>query len=705
MNPLIASKRNLNQTHLSFSPQTAKKQKVSQLNQQINEKIAQPVINVNHSQNPTTLSLRERFIKNSAKIPKKIPTPPVISKKEKQKFNDLDTLSTFKDENERTEIEYLLQLADSYLITKNFNQMASILSQLKPKLIDLNLENKIKFYHLSSDLKFYEGDYFEARSCLSNLLRLQLDQKEQKSILEKYILYTFCENESLTATAKDYLEEIKILESNESTWSLFEKAYLALEASVENPSKLSEAFDLCSKGLKFAPENPCLLRLEIKIDFFLKNYDLAKKKANNIINHSPKDKFALFYKGLCLLAEREYDNALNIFEFILKNYSSKEARLICYKISHLQGNYEKAKKELENLLSYHFIEEYLILYADLLCDTHHPEEALDYLYLVFKMFNKTSKNSNTKNKLISLCKKLALENKYDLAKVVKYSYICAMKCLKEKDFLNAKKRLNNIVKSSDNYVLALNARGVIFNKINQPDKANRCFSNCLEHYIKSLNSSGKEIELIQEVFLKKKMILRPFSFEDISTFIKFYDHLLLINAFSNFPKHSLFLAAENNGKGKLEDKNFEIVCLQAPDSVKMKGCVFFQYKKDENNFEIQLLHIAKKFKRKGYGGVLLSYAIQRALTLKFDSIILNSTTEGLPIYVSHGFKPTDIQQFNETLWEKMDVNQKIAFLDKQGFFGKLKLNLKRTGILINAQKLIQNNLSRPFNRTEISNDS
>lgn len=626
-----------------------------------------------------------------------------------------------------------LLLMETYFNQKQFLKADLFISILPSKLNHLTEEEKITFYRLASEIKFLLGEFKNAKEQLLTLLKLKSDDSDAKA---KYILVQFCQADELNDTAKDFLKSIQHKDSKNCEWAFFEKTYQAFEkADKKQINEINGVLQICLEGIKVFSANPCLTRLLIKILFWSKNYKRVIDECENILKEFPKDRFLLFYHGLSYFNLKQPNVAISFFEKIIGlNCATDLDRQVLAKMYRSMKNYKKSLELIEINLCHGFNLSYILEYCDTLLDNGELEVATEFLYFLFKKKYQPTVVLSKLKLNIGILKAIAI-SKNDINKISKYTYIEAMISLKNKKLDEAHIKLSTIFKESPDNVLIASAYAVTLNKMGKRDQSAEIFSLYLNSYIQKLGGNKQPLaQMILKIWEKKNLILRPFCYEDILRFIEFHDQVQVHNAFIKFSyAEQLFFAANNDGKWELDGKYREIFCLQAPHSTEIKGCIFLEYfeaedlaennmrenvensenqdiEEDENIketkeiFKIPVLHVADNYQNNGFGGILLNIAIQRALTLGFKLIELDSTEEGVYLYLSYGFKPIAMD-IPEEQWEKMTINEKVKYVENQKDPGKFELNLEDPKILKLVEDLFQKNLVKPVRKKSNKNSA
>lgn len=571
------------------------------------------------------------------------------------------------------------------------------LANIQKKFDKLSDAEKITYYWIDGEFDLKMGKLKEAKYCFESILDLD---PIHLGALEKCLSIVF--KKGRTAKINTYLEKIEQHYPHLSVWQDFAAARSRYKKGLgrpKNPQLLVEAEQHCVQGLSKDPKNECLLFLHGCVLYNLDRYDEAKLSFLNILKDCPNDSHTLSFLGHIDFKQFNYDSALRYFDQSLKiDGSKKGTREARARIYLLQKKSQLAYDDLMFLINKGSEDAFIFLDCGLaLGQLGKLELALDYLFFAIQRLPKDKK---IQSHLLNVSNNLINHYSQNLKQALKSLYCIAMVDLKNKNFSAALQRLNFILHLHPTYFPARYAKGSCLFKMNRHDpEAMNCFSSTLKDHIAGSRSflSPKEEKIMLTALEKKGVILRPFQFDDSARFVRFYDNLYSTDPFfSEYNLEKLNKMADIREKSN-DTHNHEIVSLQVPHSAKVKGCAYFTFTNfpEKKLCDIKVIHTADKYQKQGFGSLLLNYAIHRAIKRGCDSISLESTTEGLPLYFSYGFKPNNWEPDKLQEWEKWDMQEKLKFFPNRDII-VLTLDLKDPSLLSTLEQKLQKTLSQPF---------
>jgi tetratricopeptide (TPR) repeat protein/GNAT superfamily N-acetyltransferase len=594
-------------------------------------------------------------------------------------------------------VSLLFLRAKLYLRKGEYNLINHDLNKIENNLAKLSNEIQIEYYLLKGELSLKIGKLDEAKDSFKCILTID---PSHLAALEKCLTIILKKGGEAEKINK-YLTQIKAHHPHLRIWHDFAAARSSFMKAIEKKPvdyrELGQAEQLCIQCLNKDPKNQCFLCLYALVLYHLCDYDKAKKAFYSILKDYPNDPHTLAYLGFIDQNLGHCDSALEYFNQTLKiDDSREEVRKQRAKIYFDKKEYQLAHDDYQLLIERDF-RSFAFNYGLTLAKLGKSESALDYLYFAFQM---DSKNKMIQSCIIDISERMIRHHSQDQMKYLKSLYCLSMIYLENKRFNEAMQRLNLILSIDPNYFPARYAKSVCLFKMGHCSEAMANFYSSLKDHISASHFSlSSEDEKIMTAALEKKgVILRPFQFEDIVRLADFYDNLIIASLFNTYNLKELNEMASTQGPNENETFSEEIVSLQVPHSAKIKGCIFFNFKislEEKKECHIRALYTAENYQNIGFGSLLLNYAIHRAIKKECDLVKLSSTQEGLPLYLSYGFKPVTLNPDELQQWEKCDIQEKMRFFANEELVD-LILDLKDPLILSNVEQKLQKALSQPF---------
>lgn len=593
-------------------------------------------------------------------------------------------------------IDFLFLRAKLCLNQGKLDLLDRDLGQIRRQLDKLNDEQKIEFYWIDGERDLKMGKLQDAKYSFREIL--DLDPHHLRA-LEKCVLI-LVKSDKGSHKINKYLERIIQHYPQLGEWQDFAAAYSAWEEAMntlpKNQDKLREAEQLCLQGLNKNSVNQCLLYLRAIILQKLGRNNEAKEIFLQIVKDYP-DSNSLNYLGHIESSQNNADLALHYFNQCLElNDSQDSARTLRARLYFARKEYQLARNDFKDLLAkgcksttiFHY-------YGHISMQQGRLESALDYLYFAFQL---EPKNLQIQSSLRTIAKQICAQYPKNSKTYLKNIYCQAMLELKNKNFSLALQCLNFILKVDPTHFPARYAKSVCLFKMGRMEEARDLFSLTLKDHITLLNSfSSVEEDIMLTAWRKKGVILRSFQFEDMNRVVDFYDR--------HYPPLPIYGIKELSQRWDIlqqrsNDQDVEVFSLQLPHSAKIKGCAYVHFSISDDKKEkicyIKVIHVAKNYQKHGFGSLLLNYAIQRAIQKGFQTVKLQSTTEGIPLYTSYGFTLTNASPEELKKWKDLDIQGKIAFADNADGVVNLTLDLKQDSLLQNLELKLQKTLSQPF---------
>lgn len=596
------------------------------------------------------------------------------------------------------DIPFLLIRANLYLKKGILNLVSKDIVELDDKISEMTVDQQKQFFMISGELNLKLGKINDAKNYFKKVLDLD---PFHLGALEKCLLIIFKSKNSSTKIYK-YLDLIIKQYPHLKEWKDFEAAYNTWKkrSSESQTDQWQEIERICSQGLSKNPKNQCLLFLHGIVLHRLNRYDETEKVFVEIIKDYPRDSYSLNFLGGIELCKKNYELSLKYLNQCLQiddtNKCAKETRALVYLY---RKEYRLAQSDILELLNVGYVNaNVLINYAHILIKQDKLESALEYLYFAFQL---DPKNKNSQHFLMNLTSNFLAQHTQNYKANLKSLYYRSIIYLKNKRFSDALVNLDSIVKADPAYFPALYAKSVCLFKMGRVVESQNLFSSTLKSHIGFSDSSAiSEEDIMMQSWRKKGVILRPFQIEDVGRFTQFYDDL-----HSRNPIIAEYSLEELNKMGNIlgqrqRQEDYEIVTLQVTHSAKIKGCAYSKFythsKKATKICSIELIHVADKYQKKGFGSLLLNYSLHQAIKRGCHETTLQSTEEGRSLYFSYGFTPTNLESDELKKWEKLDMQGKIAYYANQTEAVSLSLDLKNPSVLKILEQKLQKNLDQPY---------
>ncbi len=603
--------------------------------------------------------------------------------------------------------------AKCYFQTKQYGLARQSIIEIEKNLSLLDEEQEIEMHYLHAETHLQLGDLDKAYQEFKRILDLA---PHHLQALER-CLNICLKDESKKDKIIKYINKLNEYYPHLTIWQQFYTLYSKHTLYSENRTSehMQELEKLCLEGLSLDPENPCFLYYHSFILYELSRYDEAKEVCLKGLKQYPNDTSFLSTLGFIEITKQDYNSALQYLDRCLTlDHKKKEVRKTRGSLYLNQQHYSLAYEDFNYLVKSGFKDPDLFLYSSqALAGMEQLESSLDYAYFAFRH---ASQNSTYRGQVILIAVRILqqfseteIPSNYRLV-IVKSLYYLSIIALKEGKIEDALKRLSDLLKIDPTYFPACYAKGVCLFKLDQLSESQACFSSSIDNHIKTIQASLSPTleKMMQDAWKKKGVLLRPFQVEDATRFVDFYDSLfdapVILNSYSLEKLYEMGHILEQD---KTDSHNCEIICLQVPYSIKIKGCAYFKFIEFDDKIKVCklfALKIAGSYQKHGFGSLMLNYIIQRAIKRGCHFVTLYSATAGLPLYFSYGFKPAKLTPEMLQEWEKCHSQAKIDFFNKEENAIFLKLDITDDNILLNVQKHLNKTLSRPFKMPEISDD-
>lgn len=259
----------------------------------------------------------------------------------------------------------IIELLDHFEDTSDFKHYEKVLD-LGKKLHPNNIEIKIRL----CKLLIHKKEYGEAIRLINKI------GDHDSHDLHLLQLECFC------ATNK-YDKVITFIESHQLEKNVLEDIFEYITQVLNDLNKEDEAFDFIKRGLAFFPDN---LILKEELCYYLeikRETKQALRVCQELIDENPYSSEYWYTQGRLYFFERDYDNAIDSFDFALAcDDSDQEIKIKKGYCLFMNGNYEKAIEIYLELLSedstlYERVQPYL---AECYMKTEHFENA----YFIFR---------------------------------------------------------------------------------------------------------------------------------------------------------------------------------------------------------------------------------------------------------------------------------------------------------------------------------
>ncbi len=208
----------------------------------------------------------------------------------------------------------------------------------------------------------------------------------------------------------------------------------------------------------------------------------------------------------------------------------------------------------------------------------------------------------------------------------------------------------------------------------------------------STSSSNKLLELKSKISLLKNITLRP---PHANEYLNFHDVYGLVDELScvvNFEEFKML--AENQGSIKkgVEIHHFALLCNNS--SSKIEGVIHFHFNVLRKVCEIDALAVKKNKRQKGYGSLLLVYALAKAHFEQYDHIKVYSLGRmpTLSFYSTFNFRP-EKACLSDSQWNELDLTNKLQGIINHTDIEENEVYLVLNLLDSNTKNILNNKLS------------